>query len=115
MNLHYAAAGIPYCPETPSALGKYILEMQKVRRDQEQVAKVAEVKPEPADPINPSHYKNHPSGVECIEIAEHWPFNLGAALRYMWRVDDKDTPVENLKKALWHLEREIKLRERTVR
>jgi hypothetical protein len=67
------------------------------------------------DPINPSHYKSHPSGVECYQIAEWWPFHLGVALRYMWRVDDKDDPVVNLRKAIWHLEKEIARRERIAR
>ena len=39
-----------------------------------------------SDPINhPEHYTSHPSGVECIEIAEHMNFCLGNALKYLWR------------------------------
>jgi hypothetical protein len=33
--------------------------------------------------INPSHYKEHPSGVECIDIVEHMGFNLGNAIKYI--------------------------------
>jgi hypothetical protein len=59
------------------------------------------------DPINPSHYRRHPSGIECIDITEHMLFNPGNAVKYIWRYMDKGDPVENLRKAQWYLEREI--------
>jgi hypothetical protein len=61
------------------------------------------------DPINhPKHYTQHPSGVECIEVAEHYNFCLGNAIKYIWRAGIKsDNPVEDLKKAAWYIEREI--------
>ncbi|WP_078344581.1 DUF3310 domain-containing protein [Mycobacteroides chelonae] len=66
-----------------------------------------------ADAINPSHYRNHPSGVECITITEHFGFNLGNAIKYIWRAGLKTTsPVEDLKKARWYLDRQISLIER---
>ena len=64
-----------------------------------------------ADAINPGHYRGHPSGVECIQITEHMNFNLGNAVKYIWRADEKGDPVENLKKARWYIDREIALRE----
>ena len=50
---------------------------------------------------NPKHYTSHPSGVECIEIAEMLPFNLGNALKYLWRAGKKldDTQVDTLREA----------------
>lgn len=62
-----------------------------------------------ADMINhPPHYKSHPSGVECIEITEHMNFNLGNAIKYIWRAGLKsDSPVEDLEKAAWYVNREI--------
>jgi hypothetical protein len=62
-----------------------------------------------SDIDHPAHYTAHPSGVECITVAEHMPFNLGNALKYIWRAGLK-TPdtVKDLKKAAWYLEREIK-------
>ena len=68
-----------------------------------------------SDPVSPSHYQSHPSGVECYQIAEWWPFHLGNALRYIWRVDGKGDPVENLRKAAWHIEKEILRRERMTK
>jgi len=60
-----------------------------------------------SDAINPSHYKSHPSGVECIEIAEHFGYNLGNAIKYIWRAGLKGDAIEDLKKAAWYLDREI--------
>lgn len=60
------------------------------------------------DMVNhPPHYTNHPSGVECIQITEHMGFNLGSALKYIWRCDLKKDAVEDLQKAVWYINREI--------
>lgn len=61
------------------------------------------------DPINPSHYKSHPSGVECIEITRHMTFNSGNVFKYLWRAGLKDaTPlIQDFKKAQWYLNDEI--------
>lgn len=60
------------------------------------------------DNVNkPPHYTAHPSGVECIQITEHMNFCLGNALKYIWRAGLKQNEVEDLKKAVWYLNREI--------
>jgi hypothetical protein len=60
------------------------------------------------DAINPPHYKQHPSGVECIQITEHFSFNCGNAIKYIWRADLKHSdPIQDLQKAKWYIEREI--------
>lgn len=57
---------------------------------------------------NPAHYTQHPSGVECIEIAEHFGFNVGNAIKYLWRAELKHgSPLEDLRKASWYVQREI--------
>lgn len=62
-----------------------------------------------SDPVNkPSHYRSHPSGVECIQITEHMNFNLGNAVKYVWRAGLKSpSAIEDLKKAAWYINREI--------
>jgi len=60
-----------------------------------------------SDAINPSHYKSHPSGVECITVTEHMNFNRGNAVKYIWRAGEKDDELQDLKKALWYITREI--------
>lgn len=67
------------------------------------------------DPINhPQHYTSHPSGVECITITEHFNFNVGNAIKYLWRAGLKSTnnELEDLQKALWYVSREIELRKK---
>jgi hypothetical protein len=63
------------------------------------------------DVVNhPQHYTNHPSGIECIQITEHMGFNLGNALKYIWRCDLKKDAIEDLEKAKWYIERELQKR-----
>jgi hypothetical protein len=67
------------------------------------------------DPVNhPNHYTSHPSGVECITITEHMGFNLGNAVKYIWRADLKECAVDDLRKAVWYLERELTKRAQTL-
>lgn len=62
-----------------------------------------------SDPVNhPKHYNAHPSGVECVDVAEHYGFNVGNAIKYLWRAGLKSPdPIEDLKKAAWYINREI--------
>lgn len=61
------------------------------------------------DLINhPPHYTSHPSGVECITVTEHMNFNLGNAVKYIWRAGLKSEDAHaDLAKARWYIEREI--------
>lgn len=62
------------------------------------------------DPVeHPPHYTAHPSGIECIQITEHMNFNLGNAIKYIWRAGLKSrSAVVDLQKARWYIDREIK-------
>ena len=60
------------------------------------------------DKINhPKHYTQHPSGVECITVTECFNFNIGNAIKYLWRAGLKDATLDDLKKARWYCDREI--------
>ena len=62
------------------------------------------------DPVNrPAHYLSDPSGVECIEITRHRNFNIGNAIKYLWRAGLKEgnSNVQDLKKAVWYIQDEI--------
>ena len=62
------------------------------------------------DMVNsPPHYNEHPSGIECIDIVEHMNFNVGNAVKYLWRADLKGG-LEDLQKAEWYVKREIERR-----
>lgn len=60
---------------------------------------------------HPSHYNANPSGVECIVVVEHMTFNVGNAVKYLWRAGlkggDAAKHLEDLKKAAWYVQREI--------
>ena len=68
------------------------------------------------DPVNsPKHYTSHPSGVECIQIAERYNFCIGNAIKYLWRhglkeskgLSGKEKSIQDLEKAVWYINREI--------
>jgi hypothetical protein len=60
------------------------------------------------DRVNhPRHYNTNPSGVEAITVVEHMSFNLGNAVKYLWRAGEKGAFEEDLRKAIWYIEREI--------
>lgn len=66
-----------------------------------------------SDPVNhPTHYTSHPSGIEVIRITEHMGFCLGNAIKYILRADHKGNAEQDLKKAIWYINREIDKRER---
>lgn len=62
------------------------------------------------DPVNnPSHYNSSKATcdgcgeqIECIEITRHMSFNIGNAVKYLWRFEHKGG-LEDLKKAQWYL------------
>ena len=68
------------------------------------------------DQINPRHYTSHPSGVECIQVTEHYDFCTGNAIKYLWRAGLKtegeeghiDAQIRDLKKAEWYINRKIR-------
>lgn len=61
---------------------------------------------------HPRHYNAHPSGIECIDVVEHMGFNLGNAIKYIWRADEKGNALQDLEKARWYVEREIEKRKK---
>ena len=63
-----------------------------------------------SDNVNhPKHYAQHPAGIECIDVVEHFGFNLGNVIKYVWRSGLKpgEATEKDLQKAMWYLEREI--------
>lgn len=60
------------------------------------------------DNVNhPAHYKGR--GMESIEVIEGFDlgFHLGNAVKYILRAGKKGDRVEDLRKAIWYLNREI--------
>ena len=74
------------------------------------------------DNVNhPKHYTQHPSGIECIEITQWYNFCIGNAIKYLWRngikteqgMSNKEKQIEDLRKAIWYINQEIKRLENT--
>ena len=66
-----------------------------------------------SDNVNhPKHYTSSPGGVECIAVVEYMTFNVGNAVKYLWRAGLKGSLIEDLKKARWYVDREIQRREK---
>ena len=64
------------------------------------------------DPVkHPKHYNLHPSGVECADITVHMPTMIGSAMKYLWRHELKDEPIQDILKAIWFIERHIRMLE----
>ena len=65
---------------------------------------------------HPEWYTSHPSGVECIEITRHYTFDIGNAIKYLWRaglkkeqgLSDVEKEIEDCKKAIWYINDHIK-------
>lgn len=55
----------------------------------------------------PKHYNSYP-GIEVIQLTEHMNFCRGNVVKYVARAEFKGEELEDLKKALWYLQREIK-------
>jgi hypothetical protein len=68
------------------------------------------------DAVNhPAHYTSDPSGIEAIRITRHRNFNIGNAIKYLWRAGLKDDNkhIQDLRKAVWYIEDEIRRLEET--
>jgi hypothetical protein len=62
-----------------------------------------------SDAVNhPAHYTWLPGGLEVIDITKNFGFVRGNALKYLFRADFKGRTVEDLKKARWYVDYEIK-------
>lgn len=58
---------------------------------------------------HPDYYNKHPSGIECIEIVRHCNFNIGNAIKYLFRcgLKDDNPQTQDLRKAMFYIQDEI--------
>lgn len=69
-----------------------------------------EVKPKAEQSVDhPAHYGGADNTYEAIKVIEAWElgFNLGNVIKYISRAGKKGSKLEDLKKAMWYLNREI--------
>jgi hypothetical protein len=65
-------------------------------------------RPEAVD--HPRHYNEHPTGIECIDVIEHFDFLLGNVIKYAWRSavgKPGSTKLEDLEKMAWYANRAV--------
>lgn len=76
------------------------------------------------DPVNhPSHYTDGPAcpacgaTIECITVVQRMNFNVGNAVKYLWRAGKKDPKkhIEDLRKAAWYATKEADRLEQEAR
>ena len=61
---------------------------------------------------HPQHYNARPDGLECIDIIRHYTFNIGCAIKYLWRAGLKggdNSTEQDLRKAIFYIEDELHL------
>lgn len=58
---------------------------------------------------HPKHYTNQVRGVEAWDVLKYFPYLRGNALKYLWRAGDKDDIVQDLRKAIAYIEKEIEM------
>lgn len=64
------------------------------------------------DNVNhPKHYTGRNIGHECIDITQYQTFCTGNVIKYLWRYNDKGTPLEDLRKARWYARRASMMQE----
>lgn len=62
------------------------------------------------DPVHhPAHYGGEDNPYEAIKVIEAWKlgFHLGNTVKYIARAGKKEDRLQDLKKALWYLQREV--------
>ena len=52
--------------------------------------------------------------IECIDVTRDMGFNLGNAIKYIWRSEHKGNRLQDLKKARWYLDDAIKHIEKLI-
>ena len=64
---------------------------------------------------HPRHYNTRKDNLECIDIIRHYTFDVGCAVKYLWRAGQKEDigrpmrekEIEDLEKALWYIGDEL--------
>lgn len=94
---------------TKEELEKMFQEIRDSRTNKEYTSPKATIEHLEDNVNHPKHYTSHPSGIEVIQITEHMNFCRGNACKYLLRagLKHKDTEIEDLRKAIWYINREI--------
>ena len=105
------ATNVPYSNIKSFEDGTLIPSMQVLKRISEALNidyKELDIKEDKKEMVDhPKHYNM--GKYEAIDVIEDWQlnFNLGNTVKYISRAGHKDNIIQDLKKALWYLIREI--------
>lgn len=82
--------------------------------DREGIFTIDEDKPKKEMVDHPKHYGGKDNPYEAIKVIEAWDlgFCLGNTIKYISRAGKKDSTIQDLEKAVWYLQREIKNRKK---
>ena len=82
--------------------------------DREGVFTIDDDKPKKEMVHHPKHYGGKDNPYEAIKVIEAWDlgFCLGNTVKYISRAGKKDSTIQDLEKAVWYLQREIKNRKK---
>ena len=106
------ATNVPYSNIKSFEDGTLMPSLQVLKRISEAINidyKELDVKEDKKEMVDhPSHYNM--GKYEVIDVIEDWNlgFNLGNTVKYIGRAGHKDNVLQELKKARWYLDREIK-------
>lgn len=64
---------------------------------------------------HPKHYNSHPSGIECIEIVRHHNFNIGNAIKYLWRQGLKISTSKSVKSGNVRIRKKLRVIDSAIR
>ena len=98
-----ARKDICYYPATSCTCGK----VAPAERTYTSKGKSIPIAGVPAAIEHPAHYNWF--DIECMDVAQHFPFHRGNALKYIWRAGHKPgaDEVDDLEKAIYCLQQEI--------
>lgn len=98
---------------------------EMLKKEEDGSEKLADTMQEAFDKLKKQERVSHPPhytwlkekcGIEVIDITRHMDFDLGCAIKYILRaghkseegMTDKEKTIEDLKKAVWHINDKIK-------
>lgn len=92
-------------------IAPYVPDPEQTERVRAKMRAAYEAGQQKVDMVNhPPHYATDPSGVEAITVLRHRNYNIGNAMKYLWRAGakSKETEIQDLEKAIFYINDEIK-------
>lgn len=59
--------------------------------------------------IHPNHYVSQVPGIEAWDVLKYFPYLRANAMKYLWRAGDKDDVIQDLRKSIAYITKEIEM------